>query len=251
MKDIEILHIQQQRTAFPLHYHDTFCISLIHQGVEVLELPDQKLYTKAGQISITNPYEIHANPIGDYPIQNTFTTLYLSPTLVDDLLEQDSTQFTHQQAYNQQLNTLFYHLLSLQRVGAPKQIEKTLKQFLQQLNTNAPLPFDTALPLSKWQTLLEYIETHLEDKLSLEALAKILYMDKYHFAKLFKKKMGLSPMHYVLMKKVFKAKSLLNHSTNLTTLAYAFNFADQAHFSKQFKRFIGLSPKHYQKQLKV
>jgi len=74
-------------------------------------------------------------------------------------------------------------------------------------------------------------------------------MDKFNFAKAFRAKYGMSPINYVIMKKVFKTKALITENTNLSQLAYQFEFADQAHFSKQFKRYIGVSPREYKKQL--
>ncbi|MEM8907575.1 MAG: AraC family transcriptional regulator, partial [Bacteroidota bacterium] len=92
-------------------------------------------------------------------------------------------------------------------------------------------------------------EANLECKVTLEGLSRFMNMDKFHFVKEFRAKHGLSPINYVLMKKIFKAKALINNTTSLTQLAYRFEFSDQAHFSKQFKRYIGVSPRAYKKQL--
>ena len=56
-------------------------------------------------------------------------------------------------------------------------------------------------------------------------------------------------MKCLLMKKVFSSKMLINSNTELTTLAYQYNFTDLAHFSKTFKRFVGISPKNYQQSI--
>ena len=59
----------------------------------------------------------------------------------------------------------------------------------------------------------------------------------------------MSPINYVLMKKVFAAKKQISADTELIGIAYDFSFADQAHFSKTFKKFIGISPNSYKKML--
>jgi AraC-like DNA-binding protein len=74
-------------------------------------------------------------------------------------------------------------------------------------------------------------------------------MDKFKFAKSFKYFCGISPMNYMLIKRVFEAKETISKETNLTALAYEFNFTDMSHFSRQFNRYIGLSPKKYQQNL--
>ena len=56
-------------------------------------------------------------------------------------------------------------------------------------------------------------------------------------------------MNYILMKKIFSSKKLIDSNSELTDIAYQYNFTDLAHFSKTFKRFIGVSPKKYQESL--
>ncbi len=59
----------------------------------------------------------------------------------------------------------------------------------------------------------------------------------------------MSPMSYVLMKKVFAAKAKIHAGCDLTDLAYVYNFTDISHFSNSFKKYIGISPKAYRDQL--
>ncbi len=56
----------------------------------------------------------------------------------------------------------------------------------------------------------------------------------------------MTPMNYVLMRKIFSSKKYIKSNIELTEIAYKYNFTDIAHFSKTFKRFIGISPKLYQ-----
>ena len=74
-------------------------------------------------------------------------------------------------------------------------------------------------------------------------------INKYGFAKKFKVSKGMTPMNYIIMRKIFSSKRLINPSSELTEIAYQYNFTDMAHFSKTFKRFIGISPKKYQESI--
>jgi AraC-like DNA-binding protein len=51
------------------------------------------------------------------------------------------------------------------------------------------------------------------------------------------------------MRKVFSSKRLIHSNSELTEIAYLYNFTDLAHFSKTFKRFIGISPKKYKESI--
>ena len=79
--NLEYISIENQTTDFPKHFHETFCISLIHNGVEQIDFDNLKLFNEKGSISITNPYEIHSNPLIDKNTCLKFDTIYLSNDL--------------------------------------------------------------------------------------------------------------------------------------------------------------------------
>ncbi|MBD2074613.1 helix-turn-helix transcriptional regulator [Phormidium sp. FACHB-592] len=98
--------------------------------------------------------------------------------------------------------------------------------------------------------MIEYIHVYLSEELSLTALANHLNLSAFHFARLFKNSLGLSPHQYVLQNRVERAKKLIAVSTkvNLTDIALQAGFYDQPHFDKAFKRFVGVPPKIFAKQ---
>jgi len=74
-------------------------------------------------------------------------------------------------------------------------------------------------------------------------------INKFGFVKKFKASTGMTPMNYVLMRKIFSSKKMISSNSELTTIAYQYNFTDMAHYSKTFKRFVGISPRKYQESL--
>lgn len=103
------------------------------------------------------------------------------------------------------------------------------------------------LSKSKLQQVTEYITEHLHQDVKLIELAAIAQMSPYHFLRLFKQSMGLTPHQYILQRRIEKAKCLLQHS-NLSIAEVAANvgFCDQSHFTRYFKRIIGVTPKQLQ-----
>lgn len=254
LDQLELLTIDQHQEAFPAHFHETFCISLVRSGVEQIQLEGQDVYGEAGAVTLTNPFEIHANPLVDEATAVSFDTLYLSQELMDHYVGRKGVFFAdrlfHTAALSQSFLAVRQHLFDHQ---SPEAVDQQLRRFLQTLAHQAPSTSykrgQQASP-AKWAELIPFIESRLEAKASVDQLAWFMGMDKYHFARQFKSRYGLSPMHYVLMKKVFAAKQEIGRETNLTALAYQFAFADQAHFSKTFKRFVGMSPRQYKQQKK-
>lgn len=248
---IEILKVSDQKDDFPEHFHDTLNISFIENGIEAIKMGDNTLLTEIGGISISNPYEVHANPIVESHLKNSFTTLYIGPEVVDHYLQTTGARFSHQQSVNNQQIDSFKHIVLAVLNENPGEIEAHLASFLKTLKTDSGTRLDE-LKVSdrKWMELTALIDHHLEEKITLEFLSKFMEMNKFNFAKEFRLKFGLSPINYVLMRKIFKIKDQLSKTTHLSQVAYQFNFADQAHFSKLFKRFVGVSPQSYKSQVR-
>ena len=208
---LEILSVQGQQCDFPEHYHETFCISLIHQGVEAIKMRDQVLLTEAGMISINSPFEIHSNPVVDGDSSHSFTTLYLSPDLVDTLIGEKGVQFAHQQAIDVNQADLFTEIVKEGQSNRIDQVEKQLTSLFQSFSRASNFVMDDLkFGQQKWDALKAYIDEHIEHKISLEELGRFMHMDKFNFAKAFRAINGLSPMNYVLMQKVFAAKNQID-----------------------------------------
>ena len=94
--------------------------------------------------------------------------------------------------------------------------------------------------------VLEFIEEHLADNLSLEMIASVAGFSPFHFARRFRAATGLSPHQYIIGRRVERARLLLL-ATNLTLAAIALEvgFASGSHLALHFKRVVGESPSHY------
>jgi transcriptional regulator of acetoin/glycerol metabolism/AraC-like DNA-binding protein len=94
----------------------------------------------------------------------------------------------------------------------------------------------------------EFVESHLEAHIDLAALAAEARLSIYHFARAFRRSMGVSPHRYVLEQRVRRAKQLLLETDlPLATIASTAGFSDQGHFSRQFRGLVGATPSSYRK----
>jgi len=250
-ENLEYITIENQTTSFPKHFHETFCISLIHQGIEKIDFENQSLFSEAGTISITNPYEIHSNPLIDNDSYLKFDTIYIPNEVMKHVLNGKNIEFLNRQITNKKANKLFLDLKNALNTKNPKTIEFCLFQFINILKTYSQENKNeySELNFDSFNIISDYIEKHIYDKFCLNQLSKMANINKYGFAKKFKVSTGMTPMNYILMRKIFSSKRLINPSSELTEIAYQYNFTDMAHFSKTFKRFVGISPKKYQKTI--
>ena len=249
--NLEYLSIENQTTDFPKHFHETFCISLIHNGIEQIDFDNQTLFSEKGSISITNPYEIHSNPLTDKDICLKFDTIYLSNDLMKYLLNGQNIKFANRKINSEKANQLFMELKYAIDTKNPEYVEFSLKQFVNTLkiysqeNTKKYCEQN----LYEFKDVSNYIEHNICEKFCLDELSKIANINKYGFIKKFKISTGMTPINYILMKKIFASKTLINPNSDITELAYLYNFCDLAHFSKTFKQYIGISPKKFQSSL--
>jgi AraC-like DNA-binding protein len=251
--NLEYITIENQTTSFPKHFHETFCISLIHKGIEQIDFENQSLFTEAGSISITNPYEVHSNPLIDNDSFLKFDTIYIPNDVIKFTLKGKNIKFTNRQITNKKANKLFLELKGALVTKNDSLIELYLKQFISvlKLYSHENKSGYSGLNFSNYSQIKNYIENHIYDKFSLDELSEIANINKFGFSKKFKILTGMTPMNYVLMRKIFSSKTLIKSNLELTEVAYQYNFTDMAHFSKTFKRFIGISPKRYQESISL
>ena len=117
---------------------------------------------------------------------------------------------------------------------------------VQDLGINAP-SVDKLQPggLATWQAkrTLAYIEANLASKLDIDDLANVVALSRSHFSRAFKRSVGLSPMEYVVVRRVERAKEIIGGTREpLAEVALVCGFADQAHLSRRFRDIVGISP---------
>jgi AraC family transcriptional regulator len=92
----------------------------------------------------------------------------------------------------------------------------------------------------------DYIETHLEDRLTLTHLAEVACLSPYHFSRSFKQSVGIGPQRYIMRLRIERAKTLMRRTRRpLAAIALETGFADQAHLTSVFRRETGLTPGRY------
>jgi len=116
---------------------------------------------------------------------------------------------------------------------------------LGQLPAAEPLvPSRGGLPPVLTQRICEHIESHLEQKIGLEALAAMAGLSTHHFARAFHQSVGMPPHSYLLSRRLDRAERMLRETQlPLSEIAIATGFSDQSHLARHFRRRTGMSPR--------
>lgn len=93
---------------------------------------------------------------------------------------------------------------------------------------------------------LNYIDSHFNEKITLEDLAEKLGMNPCYLATLFKKEKGETFGAYLLRMRIYTAESLLARTDySYSQIALSLAFCSQSHFTKTFRAETGFTPKEY------
>ncbi|MCQ6557282.1 AraC family transcriptional regulator [Paenibacillus mendelii] len=99
--------------------------------------------------------------------------------------------------------------------------------------------------------VLEYIDHHLADKLSVEELARLVHFHPHYFIQVFRTMMGYSPMQYIAKLRFERASTLLlSTKLNINEIAEYVGIHPE-YFTKFFKHHGGVSPTEYRNQSKA
>jgi transcriptional regulator of acetoin/glycerol metabolism len=116
---------------------------------------------------------------------------------------------------------------------------------LGQLPAAEPLaPSRGGLPPVLTRRICEYIESHLDQKIELEALAAMAGLSTHHFARAFHQSVRMPPHSYLLSRRVERAEAMLRETDlPMSEIAVSTGFSDQSHLARHFRRRTGMSPR--------
>lgn len=94
-----------------------------------------------------------------------------------------------------------------------------------------------------------YIDQHVNEEISREELAGMVFLNEDYLSRLFRKREGISMTQYITERKIEKAKALLDvPEISITMAAEGIGISNFPYFSKMFKRETGLTPSDYKKR---
>ncbi|MBE6589530.1 MAG: helix-turn-helix domain-containing protein [Ruminococcaceae bacterium] len=120
-------------------------------------------------------------------------------------------------------------------------LHATLAQIILLLSVKSPED-----PLSETSAtvrrIIEHLNAHLCEELSLDALAKEFFISKYHLCRLFREQTGASILTYFNAKRLALAKQLIADGENATAVAVQLGFHDYSTFYRAYRKQMGESP---------
>ncbi len=100
-------------------------------------------------------------------------------------------------------------------------------------------------------TMRQYMDQNFREALTLACIGQTFNASEFYLAHLFKDRYDISPMKYLLKRRLGEAQTcLIETEYPVAFIAESVNAGSPAHFSSIFNKYIGLSPSTYRKNFK-
>lgn len=230
----------------------------------------QLIYIHAGHCVVTIDGVVNIASPGD-------CILYRPGEVQDYLLSKNAEPHTYWIHFNGDACQCIFDLLALQNIyivkaGQNREIEHLVSRICQYHNLKIPnhevicsglMQSILALLSNEAHKTSDHSEVKSADKISelisrvkmvpnldftVAGCAEFCNMSKAHFARVFKRTTGLSPVQFMLGIRIDRAKELLDFTDkSIAEIAEASGFSNQNYFTRTFKKITGMTPSHYRK----
>jgi len=241
--------IENSNGNFIKHFHDTYTIGLTNSGLFKSITSNESCLSYENSTRIVNPGEVHHGDSKCWNYTNFYPRVELLAELYEQMFFEKKIPFFREHVVEDThlvkllcvfFQSAYYHCDKLL-------IETNMINVLSYIIQNYTDHTHKYLPMFNDQKIvknsIDYINDSLEYNLSLDDLAENSNLSKYHFLRVFKKSVGLTPYQYILTQRIHKAKDLILNGSALSHAGLEVGFNDQSHFIRSFRKMHGYSPK--------
>ena len=261
LEDFRLFHLRDaQGIQTDYHYHEFCKLLLLLSGSGSYTVEGHRYLLKPGDLVLLGSHCVH-RPEFEPELPYERVILYISPaflqreSLGDCQLEQCfSGKQGHvlrlPEARRHRLADLIAELeqeLSADRFGREIACNGKLLQLLveiarsqRQASAQHPEPIH---PTDKTvQAIISYLESHLTEDLTIDALAEQFYLSKFHMMRRFRQETGITIHNYLSERRLFLARDLLVQGMASTEVCYRVGFGSYSSFSRAYSKLFGTTP---------
>jgi len=236
--------------AYAPHSHETYTLALTTDGVQSFRYRGELRSSLPGHVVVLHPDETHDGQAGsDSPF--AYRAISIDPAAVQDVLGGACLPFLPDGVNNaSSLVQIACRLLAdMRQPLAPLEHQELVASFATTLQT---LTGRSVKHTAANYTAIKRVRDYIDDMMAvsgelllhvdLDALAAIAQYSKWQVTRDFRTLYGTTPYRYITLKRLQKARMLIEHGRSLALVAASTGFADQSHLSRQFKSSFGTTP---------
>lgn len=266
-------YITQLDTDTPtvmLHWHEEAELTLITQGDCTYQIDLTDYEVKAGDLLFVPPlllhsisrntaktvlsetYVFHMNFLGGNST-DICSTRYLTPLMnqefsVPCLITPRHPAYRSLRKIFNQIHTLYHE----EAVGYEIALKSLFLQavFLLLQYRGETTSADTKVSSDKLKQVLDYIELHYAETITVSDLAKLCYFSDYHFMRFFKKHMSMTCVEYINNLRLEKSVELFEKGdSSILDVSLSVGFHNLSYFHRAFKKKYHMTPRTFIREL--
>ncbi len=254
--DFKMFHLTDQiSTEFEFHYHEFHKITIFISG-NVQYFIEGKTYSlEPYDIVLVNRNDIHRVQV-DSSVPYERIIVYISPGFMEAYrTDHYDLSYCFEKAKKEHSNVLRIHALEKSSLfKVTNRLERSFSdteyagdlyrqilflEFMIHLNRaalkNKAEFLDASLYNPKIVNLIQYINQHLTDSLTMDDLSARVYLSKYYMMRLFKAETGYTIGNYITYRRLLLARSLILKGIPITQACLSSGFQDYSTFSRAYK----------------
>lgn len=236
---------------YAMHTHDNYEIFCFLSGNAKYFVEGNTYTLRAGDILIMKKAEAHSLLINSEVPYERIVINFNSNAVAEDLREEimsflDSRPLGINNRYSAAAfkdTGWIYYLEKICEAKSPYEQKAYLTVLLLELKNAYSRICGKQAVSGDMMNILEYINGHLAEDLSLERITNRFYISKSHINRRFKTIIGTTVRQYILTKRLLLAKELLQGGEHPTRVYLKCGFNDYCTFFRAYKAKFGASPK--------
>ncbi|HEX5153648.1 MAG TPA: AraC family transcriptional regulator [Parafilimonas sp.] len=246
--------------SYPRHFHEEYLVEIVIKGKNKFYCGGKNVSAQPGNIVLINPGEIHdgtapKNEMLEYKV------FYVDPAVLHELFcEQYKPQnllsinfrqcLVNDALLFQKINTYFDALQQEHTDNLEaSQLYYELMAYIMSRYSTLQSAGEKRSPYyqSNLETLKEYINDNIGDKLLLKDLSRVSAISPFHLLRIFTCNTGITLHKYITVKRIERSKQMLRNKHQIGDISYTLGFSDQSHFTRHFKKMVGTTPAEFQR----
>lgn len=248
------------------HWHEEAELTLVTKGNCCYQIDLIEYTVREGDILFIPPLRLHSISLGTsgeyfsetYVFHMNFlggnstdicSTRYLTPIMNQELsmpylITPEHPVYASLRKIFNQITSLYDDAVTGYELALKSLLLQALFLLLQYSNKNT-FP-DTEAYSDKLKSVLDYIELHYAEPISVSELAKLCYFSDYHFMRFFKKHMSMTCVEYINNLRLEKSVELFEQgNSSILDVSMSVGFRNLSYFHRAFKKKYHMTPRSF------
>ena len=262
--DFRLFHIKgREEKKFSYHYHDFHKIVLCLSGQVTYMVEGRTYFLKPWDMLLVKAYDIH-RPVVAERSEYERIVIWIRPEYIETLDKDED------------LNACFNERNIISLLSIPEKTKERLTRAIRGIEREAERESPGSSLLtgsymnellvylyrfimgtdieeeqnsikydSKIEEIMNYINGHLLEEMSVESIASHFYISKSYLMHKFKEETGYTLYNYIAQKRLTGARKMMASGENAAIVAEKCGFKDYGAFLRAFKKEFGVTPKEY------